>query len=97
MPQRRHGISTRTAVMGLFGMMNWLYTWYKPQVDPDAEVLAREMSDIFCAESGGRSARPRRMRDVANSRNVPRVEEENQYVQRNSASPGKRQKLKARN
>jgi TetR/AcrR family transcriptional regulator, cholesterol catabolism regulator len=41
------GINTRTAVMGLFGMMNWLYTWYKPRVDPDAEVLAREMSDIF--------------------------------------------------
>ncbi len=41
------GISTRTAVMGLFGMMNWLYTWYNPRVDPDAEVLAREMSDIF--------------------------------------------------
>ena len=42
-----HGISTRTAVMGLFGMMNWLYTWYRPRVDPDAETLAREMSDIF--------------------------------------------------
>jgi TetR/AcrR family transcriptional regulator, cholesterol catabolism regulator len=41
------GISTRTAVMGLFGMMNWLYTWYNPRVDPDAETIAREMSDIF--------------------------------------------------
>lgn len=41
------GINTRTAVMGLFGMMNWLYTWYKPRLDPDAEVLAREISDIF--------------------------------------------------
>ena len=41
------GINTRTAVMGLFGMMNWLYTWYNPRVDPDAEVLAREISDIF--------------------------------------------------
>jgi TetR/AcrR family transcriptional regulator, cholesterol catabolism regulator len=41
------GINTRTAVMGLFGMMNWLYTWYRPRVDPDAEVLAREFSDIF--------------------------------------------------
>jgi AcrR family transcriptional regulator len=41
------GISTRTAVMGLFGMMNWLYTWYSPRVDPDAETIAREMSDIF--------------------------------------------------
>jgi len=50
------GITTRTAVMGLFGMMNWLYTWYKPRVDPDAEVLAREMSDIFL--SGIRSCNP---------------------------------------
>lgn len=41
------GISTRTAVMALFGMMNWLYTWYNPRVDPGAEVLAREISDIF--------------------------------------------------
>ena len=41
------GISTRTAVMALFGMMNWLYTWYNPRVDPDAEILAREISDIF--------------------------------------------------
>ncbi|HZD32867.1 MAG TPA: TetR/AcrR family transcriptional regulator [Candidatus Angelobacter sp.] len=41
------GVSTRTAVMGLFGMMNWLYTWHKPNVDAGAEVLAREISDIF--------------------------------------------------
>jgi AcrR family transcriptional regulator len=38
---------TRTAVMSLFGMMNWLYTWYRPRIDPDAEVLARRFSDIF--------------------------------------------------
>jgi AcrR family transcriptional regulator len=41
------GVSTRSAVMGLFGMMNWLYTWYKPGVDPGAEVLSREIGDIF--------------------------------------------------
>jgi len=41
------GIGVRTAVMGLFGTMNWLYTWYKPRVDPPAAVLAREISDIF--------------------------------------------------
>jgi AcrR family transcriptional regulator len=49
------GISTRTAVMGLFGMMNWLYTWYKPGVDPNAEVLAREISDIFLRGIRGES------------------------------------------
>jgi len=52
---RGEGMDTRTAVMGLFGMMNWLYTWYKPRVDPDAEDLAREFSDIFL--SGIRSGR----------------------------------------
>ncbi|HKD59042.1 MAG TPA: TetR/AcrR family transcriptional regulator [Terracidiphilus sp.] len=41
------GMKTRTAVMALFGMMNWLYTWYNPRVDPDAEVLARQISDVF--------------------------------------------------
>ena len=51
------GMSTRTAVMGLFGMMNWLYTWYKPRVDPDAEVIARQISDIFLqGVRGGKGA-----------------------------------------
>jgi AcrR family transcriptional regulator len=41
------GVAIRTAVMGLFGMMNWLYTWYKPRIDPEAEELSRQFSDIF--------------------------------------------------
>jgi AcrR family transcriptional regulator len=40
-------VSTRTAVMSLFGMMNWLYTWYNPHVDPGADALAHQFSDIF--------------------------------------------------
>ena len=43
----RRRVRTRTAVMGLFGMMNWLYTWYKPDIDPAADVLSREIGDIF--------------------------------------------------
>ena len=43
----RRGVGARTAVMALFGTMNWLYTWHNPRVDPDAETLAREISDIF--------------------------------------------------
>ena len=43
----KDAVSTRTAVMGLFGMMNWLYTWYNPKVDPGADILAREFSEIF--------------------------------------------------
>ena len=39
--------STRIAVLSLFGMMNWIYTWHNPRVDGDAEPLAREMGDVF--------------------------------------------------
>ena len=40
-------LSSRIAVLSLFGMMNWIYTWYNPRVDADAESIAREMGDIF--------------------------------------------------
>jgi len=39
--------STRIAVLSLFGMMNWIYTWHNPRVDADAASIAREMADIF--------------------------------------------------
>jgi AcrR family transcriptional regulator len=39
--------SSRTAALSLFGMMNWIYTWYKPRVDGDADEIAQEMGDIF--------------------------------------------------
>jgi hypothetical protein len=35
------------AVLSLFGMMNWIYTWYNPRVDADAKELSRGMGDIF--------------------------------------------------
>jgi AcrR family transcriptional regulator len=48
--------SSRTAALSLFGMMNWIYTWYKPRADGNAEELAQEMGDIFlrgvCSEPG---------------------------------------------
>jgi TetR/AcrR family transcriptional regulator, cholesterol catabolism regulator len=39
--------STRIAVLSLFGMMNWIYTWRNPRVDADAASIAGEMGDIF--------------------------------------------------
>jgi len=39
--------NSRTAVMSLFGMINWIYTWYNPRTDGTAEELAQRMSDIF--------------------------------------------------
>jgi TetR/AcrR family transcriptional regulator, cholesterol catabolism regulator len=45
--------SSRTAALSLFGMMNWIYTWYKPRVDGGAAELAREMGNIFLHGLGG--------------------------------------------
>ena len=39
--------NSRIAVLSLFGMMNWIYTWHNPRVDADAGELARQMGDIF--------------------------------------------------
>jgi AcrR family transcriptional regulator len=38
--------NTRTAVMSLFGMINWIYTWYNPRIDGNAGALAERMSNI---------------------------------------------------
>ena len=45
--QRHLAFNSRTAVMSLFGMINWIYTWYKPRVDGNAEALAEQMGDII--------------------------------------------------
>jgi AcrR family transcriptional regulator len=47
MRTRRVESSGRIAVLSLFGMMNWIYTWHNPRVDADAGILARQMADIF--------------------------------------------------
>jgi AcrR family transcriptional regulator len=39
--------SVRIAVLSLFGMVNWIYTWHHPRTDADAGALARQMGDIF--------------------------------------------------
>jgi AcrR family transcriptional regulator len=49
--------SSRGAVLSLFGMMNWIYTWYNPRVDGNAAELAHEMGDIFLRGIGAGSSR----------------------------------------
>jgi TetR/AcrR family transcriptional regulator, cholesterol catabolism regulator len=53
--------ASRVAVLSLFGMMNWIYTWYNPRVDADARELAQQMGDIFLkgisADNARRSVR----------------------------------------
>lgn len=67
--------SGRLAVMSLFGMINWVYTWHNPRVDPEAGALARAMSDIFLGGVG-----------LENPKTTPRPS-----TQRNRGSRGKTQ------
>jgi TetR/AcrR family transcriptional regulator, cholesterol catabolism regulator len=60
--------SSRTAVLSLFGMMNWIYTWYNPRVDGNAAELASEMGDIFLKGIGARPFREMRSRDTSKKR-----------------------------
>src|SRR5712691_8525405 len=55
---------SRIAVLSLFGMMNWIYTWHNPRIDADAQELARQMADIFlkgiCVSTAGRAGQNRK-------------------------------------
>jgi TetR/AcrR family transcriptional regulator, cholesterol catabolism regulator len=48
---RRTGVARRlnprVAVLSLFGMMNWVHTWHRPQTDPQADALAETMAGMF--------------------------------------------------
>lgn len=41
------GSNPRLAVLSLFGMMNWIYKWHNPKVDPGAEELTDAIVGIF--------------------------------------------------
>jgi AcrR family transcriptional regulator len=41
------GIQPRVAILSLFGMMNWVYKWHNPKIDPGAEELTRAIFGIF--------------------------------------------------
>jgi len=43
----RRAPNARAATMCLFGMINWIYTWYKPERDGNPEALARLMTQIL--------------------------------------------------
>jgi AcrR family transcriptional regulator len=45
--KRFANVNSRIAVLSLFGMVNWIYTWHNPRVDADAADLARQISQIF--------------------------------------------------
>ena len=41
------GVDPRVAILSLFGMMNWVYKWHRPNVDPNAEELTETVVGIF--------------------------------------------------
>ena len=41
------GVDRRVATFALFGMMNWLYNWYRPGADVPVERLVDDMYRIF--------------------------------------------------
>jgi AcrR family transcriptional regulator len=47
--------SSRLAVLSLFGMINWIYTWHNPRVDANARALGEQMGDIFLGGVLGRT------------------------------------------
>ncbi|HLK34781.1 MAG TPA: TetR/AcrR family transcriptional regulator [Terriglobales bacterium] len=57
--------SSRIAVLSLFGMMNWIYTWHNPRIDANAGELAGQMGDIFlygvCRGRGSSGPPPKRV------------------------------------
>lgn len=40
-------LDERVSAFALFGMMNWLYVWYRPERHVDVERLVHDMTSIF--------------------------------------------------
>ena len=66
-------VPARTALLSLFGMMNWIYTWHDPRRDTSAADIADQMSEIFLrgllGTAGSRSKVASKQGSVGNSGN----------------------------
>ena len=40
-------LNPRVAVLSLYGMMNWIYKWHNPKLDPGAQQLTESIAAIF--------------------------------------------------
>lgn len=64
-------LNPRVAVLSLFGMMNWVYTWHRPKVDPGAEALSETMAGMFLhGVSGGHTLSRRKGAGAMGQRRV---------------------------
>ncbi len=41
------GVNRQVAAYALFGMMNWIYTWYKPSGSVSPDRLAEDLTQLF--------------------------------------------------
>ncbi len=68
---RRTGVARRlnprVAVLTLFGMMNWTYTWHRAETDPQADALAETIAGMFLhgVTNGHGNSRPKLVRPAA--------------------------------
>ncbi len=58
--------NSRTAVLSLFGMINWVYTWHSTRHDAGTVRLSREMGDIFLNGISGQRGQPRKHKAGSN-------------------------------
>jgi TetR/AcrR family transcriptional regulator, cholesterol catabolism regulator len=49
LPRQRSAsaLNPRVAVLSLYGMMNWIYKWHNPKLDPGAHQLSETIAAIF--------------------------------------------------
>jgi TetR/AcrR family transcriptional regulator, cholesterol catabolism regulator len=54
-------LNSRVAVLTLFGMMNWIYTWHRPRLDPGADAMAEAIAGMFLhgVMNGAKALRPK--------------------------------------
>jgi len=66
--RRLKGLNTRVAVLSLFGMMNWIYTWHNPRMDPNADALAEHIAGLFLKGVGAAANSTHRHKASRNGR-----------------------------
>jgi hypothetical protein len=47
MPFNEDRVSPRAAAFALLGMINWIYQWYKPEGDLQAQNLIPQFTDLI--------------------------------------------------
>lgn len=65
------GLTPRVAVLSLFGMLNWVYKWHNPEVDPGADELTDAIVRIFLHGVLPAAAAPKDVSQVTISQGAP--------------------------